>query len=83
MAAEDQTHTPYAGFFSARANRRNSQIPTQTITTTKVTLATRKKKPTAIPINGRRKTIRIFHSRTATTPVAATPRIGFRIERLR
>jgi hypothetical protein len=49
----------------------------------KTTLTTRKTKPAAMPINGRRKTSRTFHSRTATTPVAATPRMGFRMARLR
>ena len=71
---------PYASFSS---RRRSSQIATQTITHTKTTLATRKRKPAAIPMNGRRKTRRTFHSRTATTPVAATPRMGFRMARLR
>jgi len=55
----------------------------QTITPTKTILASTKKKPTAIPMNGRRKANRTFHSSTATTPVAATPRMGFRIVRLR
>jgi hypothetical protein len=54
----------------------------QIVTPTKTTLATRKSTPAAIPMSGRRKTSRTFHSRTATTPVAATPRMGFRMARL-
>jgi hypothetical protein len=53
------------------------------MTLTKTTLATRKRKPAAIPMSGRRRTNRTFQSRTATTPVAATPRMGFRMARLR
>src|ERR1041385_2893095 len=78
-----QRPCPYASFSSRRADRRNSQIATQTIKPTKTTLATRRRSPAAIPINGRRKTSRTLHSRTATTPVAATPRMGFRMVRLR
>lgn len=73
----------YASFSWRRAHRRSSQTATQAITHTKTTLTTRKRKPVAIPMSGRRKTRRTFHSRTATTPVAATPRMGFRMARLR
>ena len=74
---------PYASFSSRRAKQRSSQTATQTNKPTNTNLATRKRTPAAIPMNGRRNTSRTLHSRKAITPVAATPRMGFRMARLR